>query len=160
MAKKKAVRKKRASKKKTTIKKVSKKLSSSPTNQALTQNMISLQKVLLHVSEKLNDLTVQTSKLLELFEISAKTLATKEIEKGKGNEETKKILEKIENLSEQNKIIARGLTLLHEPNENPQRQQFQPQRLPQPSMRQANPQTYQKSISTEEPIPSVQEDDE
>lgn len=41
----------------------------------LTQNFVALQKVMLTLSEKIQTLTSQTSRLLELFETSAKALA-------------------------------------------------------------------------------------
>jgi len=72
---------------------------------------------------------------LELFEISAKTLAEKDIklDTGKKGEEDKKVVEKLGVLLDQNKIIARSLTLLHE---GPSEMSMPPQQL----MRQPAPQ--------------------
>jgi hypothetical protein len=67
-----------------------------------------------NLSVKFDSLTTQISKLLELFEMSAKSLAEKDFDIEKNNRENAKILEKIENVLEQNKTIARGLTLMHE----------------------------------------------
>ena len=80
----------------------------------LIDNFVSLQKVMTNLSIKFDSLTTQISKLLELFEISAKSLAEKNIETIKTQGETKEILKKMDNLLDQNKIIARGLTLMHE----------------------------------------------
>jgi len=80
----------------------------------LIENFISLQKVMVNSSVKFDGLTHQISKLLELFEISAKALAEKDFEIEKNNRENAKLLEKIENVLEQNKTIAKGLTLMHE----------------------------------------------
>jgi hypothetical protein len=85
------------------------------TERILVQNFVSLQKVMVTLSDKLIILNNQTSKLLDLFEVSARTLARKDFDLGKREkEDTKKIIDKLENLSEQNKIIAKGLTLIHE----------------------------------------------
>jgi hypothetical protein len=80
----------------------------------LIENFVSLQKVMTNLAVKFDNLSSQISKLLELFEISAKALA----EKGTlGEERTdKKAAEKLDSLLEQNKIIAKGIALLHEKN--------------------------------------------
>ncbi|MCK9567996.1 hypothetical protein M0R72_03510 [Candidatus Pacearchaeota archaeon] len=76
---------------------------------ALIENFVSLQKVMTNMAIKFDSLSEQISKLLELFEISAKTLA----EKGYSMED-RKVAEKLDNLLDQNKIIAKGIALLHE----------------------------------------------
>lgn len=83
-------------------------------NKMLVENFVALQKVMTNLSIKFDNLADQISKLLELFEISAKALAEKEFNLEKGDKSTKKIIEKIDTLLEQNKLIARGLTLMHE----------------------------------------------
>ncbi len=80
----------------------------------LIQNFVSLQKVMTHLSIKFENLTLQISKLLELFEISAKTLAKKDFESNQSKKDEEKIIKKIDTLLDQNKIIAKGLTLMHE----------------------------------------------
>ncbi|MGY4884480.1 MAG: hypothetical protein ACP5NZ_02775 [Nanobdellota archaeon] len=80
----------------------------------LVNNFISLQKVMVNLSTKFEDLSTQISKLLQLFEISAKTLAEKDFDVEKNSRENAKILEKLESVLEQNKTIARGLTLMHD----------------------------------------------
>ena len=106
----------------------------------LIENFVSLQKVMTNLAVKFDNLSSQISKLLELFEISAKALA----EKGAiGEDKTdKRAAEKLDSLLEQNKIIAKGIALLHErsPPEEPRYtipsqtrfpvQQMPPQRLP------------------------------
>jgi hypothetical protein len=86
----------------------------SETEKILIENFVSLQKVMVNLSVKFDGLTNQISKLLELFEMSAKALTEKDFDIEKNNKENMKILEKIENVLEQNKTIARGLTLMHE----------------------------------------------
>lgn len=127
----------------------------------LVENFVSLQKVMTNLSVKFDNLTNQISKLLELFEISAKALAEKEFDLGKGDKDNKKIIEKIDNLAEQNKIIAKGLTLLHEPGFGqappvPVQRPIQIQKPIQPPMlkpeqssgQAINIEEYQKSISS------------
>ena len=106
--------------KKTASKKTTKTPQKKSVEKVLVENFISLQKVMTNLAVKFDDLGAQISKLLELFEISAKTLAEKEIKINAGKTDTKEdgiIAEKLEALLDQNKIIARGLTLLHEPLE-------------------------------------------
>lgn len=123
-------------------------------DKALIENFVSLQKVMVNLSVKFDNLTTQISKLLDLFEISAKALAEKDFASGKESKETKKILDKVDIMLEQNKIIARGLTLLHEPQASeqalrppmpPQQQIRQPMQTPVASL---DVEKYQKSISS------------
>ena len=85
----------------------------------LVENFIALQRVMINLSQKFENLNVQTSKLLELFETSAKALAKKDFKLGNEAdlESQKQIMDKVNTLSEQNKIIAKGLTMLHEQQE-------------------------------------------
>lgn len=110
MAKKKSVKKKAAPKKTKSEKSLN-------IEKALIENFIGLQKVMLNMSTKFEDLTDQISKLLNLFEVSAKALAEKDHSKEKSSQNEKKIIEKLDNLGEQNKILAKGITLLHEGEE-------------------------------------------
>jgi chromosome segregation ATPase len=84
------------------------------TEKVLIENFVALQKVMTNLSGKFDNLAHQISKLLDLFEMSAKALAEKDFELEKINRENMKLLEKIENVLEQNKTIARGLTLMHD----------------------------------------------
>jgi len=142
----------------------------SNTAQILIENFVSLQKVMTNLSIKFDNLTKQISKLLELFEISAKALAKKDFDLEKTGKD-KKIIEKIDNLLDQNKIIARGLTLIHEktpeqkinypPIQAPQQIQQPPAPKPQIPKPQVKIEGYQKSISSgsssESPITNLQE---
>jgi len=111
---------KKGVKKKTIKKKISKvKSSKKPeikgrnVEKIIIENFVSLQKVMTNLSVSFNELSSKISKLLELFELSAQALAKKEINFTKPMDE-KKIMDKLESLSDQNKTIARGLTLMHE----------------------------------------------
>jgi hypothetical protein len=81
--------------------------------EALLENFVSLQRVLANLSVKFDGLSDNISKLLQLFEISAKSFIKKQEEIG-GKGEEKVMLDRLETLLEQNKTIARGLTLMEE----------------------------------------------
>ena len=103
----------------------------------LIENFVSLQKVMTNLAVKFDSLSGQISKLLELFEISAKTLAEKDYSVSEEKVD-KKLVEKLDNVLEQNKIIARGVALLHENSLDEQKYQtsFQPAQRIQPQMQQ------------------------
>jgi hypothetical protein len=96
----------------------------------LVENFVSLQKVMTNLASKFDNLSTQISKLLELFEISAKTLAEKDYAK---KDDNKKVVDRLDSLLEQNKVIARGLALLHE-KEMPEEKEvvLMPQEIPKP----------------------------
>jgi len=93
-----------------------KRLTKAELEKTLIENFINLQKVLTNLSVKFEVLSDNISKLLELFEISAKSFAEKQIEeKGeKGAKSDKELLGKIDTLLDQNKTLAKGLTLMEE----------------------------------------------
>lgn len=107
--------KKKAAKKKTFI---SKHLphpdSSSNLDKMLLDNFVALQKVMTNLAVKLDNVANQISKLVELFEISAKSLAEKGVNTRNEEKETKEILKKLDTLADQNKVIAKGLTMMHD----------------------------------------------
>ena len=80
---------------------------------ALIENFIGLQKVMVNLSVKFDELSNNISKLLNLFEISAKALAEKDLTMEKTERDDTKILKKMDNMFEQNRILARGLTLIN-----------------------------------------------
>jgi hypothetical protein len=135
---------------------------------ALIENFIGLQKVMVNLSSKFDNLSTQLSKLLDLFEISAKSLARKEFSSS-GELESKQVMEKLDSLSQQAGLIGKGLALIHEvgtQNEraiipmNQQRNQPQMPSYPQTGQRfqpsRPAPQTtratdgFQKSLDTSE----------
>ena len=81
--------------------------------QALLENFVNLQRVLTNLSVKFDVLSDNITRLLQLFEISAKSFIKKQEENG-GKGEEKFMLEKLDTLLDQNKTIARGLTLMEE----------------------------------------------
>lgn len=100
----------------------------------LIENFVSLQKVMVNLSEKFDGLSENISKLLELFELSATALAKKDINFTKPMDE-EKIMGKLNNILEQNKIIARGMALMSEGKgqELPPASIHQPQKSQVPS---------------------------
>lgn len=82
----------------------------------LIENFISMQKVMSSLTIKFDHLSNQIEGLLSLFESSAKAVAQKEISlELKGDtEKQEEVLEKLKLLLDQNKLIAKGITLVHE----------------------------------------------
>ncbi len=80
----------------------------------LIENFVNLQKVLTNLAVKFESLSDQISKLLQLFEISAKSFVEKQSPELGEKEKDKEFLEKLDKLLDQNKTIAKGLTLMEE----------------------------------------------
>ena len=107
----------------------------------LLENLISLQKVHTDLAEKFDKLTKEISNLLALFELTAKNFSKEAPEKM--GESDKEFLDKINKLLEQNKTIAKGLTLMeeqmrkkmyHPQKEEEEQQKVQPESEYVPSM--------------------------
>lgn len=103
-----------SSKIKTSPKKIKRTPAERNIDRALTNNFIALQKVMVNLATKFDSLSNQISKLLELFEIAAKSLAKKDFELNTEKKDTKEILEKLDNISQQAGLIGKGLVLIHE----------------------------------------------
>lgn len=103
------VRKKKPKKKRKTTRK------EKPVSQVerlLIENLVVLQKILANLTVKFDGMAEQIAKLLALFEISAKSFVEKQ--GTRITKEDKAFLEKLDNLIDQNKTIAKGLTLMEE----------------------------------------------
>ena len=107
----------------------------------LVQNFVDLQKVMTILSTKFDKLTNQISGLLEIFEKSAESLSKKDFKAEQESGETQKILEAIKSIEEENKIIAKGLTLMNQQNNT--LQETVPVQTPQEPERTINPQGIQ-----------------
>ena len=83
-------------------------------NALLIENFVSLQKALTNLTEKFAQLSDNISKLLQLFEVSAKSFSEKLSSSIPEIERDKEFLEKLNKLLEQNKLIAKGITLMEE----------------------------------------------
>ncbi len=135
MAKKKSVKKKVAAKKpkaaKKTVKKpaVSSKSIEIKLQPVLVNNFVALQRVMVNLSTKFERLNTQLSTLLNTFEMAAKTLAKKDFKLGQG-EDSAKVVNELKELKEQNKVLAKGLTMLHEDEQEQKQMMAPPMRAP------------------------------
>ena len=75
-------------------------------------SLIELQKVHVNLAEKFDKLTNQIENLLGLFEMAARNFAKQP--SMQVTEKDKEFLNKIDKLLDQNKVLARGLTLMEE----------------------------------------------
>ena len=120
----------------------------------LIENFVSRQKVMTNLSLRFDNLASQISKLLELFEISAKNLAHKDFSLEKEDKNNKEVIVKLDSLLGQNKIIAKGLTLMHEANSPQLNKPQQPKNLMEQRKNRGEQRQpveaneYQKSISS------------
>lgn len=83
------------------------------TDRLLIQNFVNLQKAITTMTVKFESLSDNITKLLQLFELSAKSFAEKN-PMMRDNEKDREFLDKLNVLMEQNKVIAKGLTLMEE----------------------------------------------
>ncbi len=83
-------------------------------NSILVENFVNLQKSMTHLATKFDSLSDQISSLLQLFEISAKSFADKLASGVPDVEKDREFLDKLNKLLDQNKLIAKGLTLMEE----------------------------------------------
>ena len=95
-------------------------------NTLLIENFVGLQKAMTHLSMKFENLTEQISKLLQVFELSARNISEKGL-----NTNNNEISIKLSELLEQNKAIAAGIIFL-EDKINKDSKQFTPPHQPQP----------------------------
>ena len=120
--------------------KASKKLTKTQLEEALIENFVSLQKVLTNLSVKFDALSDNISKLLQLFEISARSFMEKQgVKSVQDVERDKEFLNKLNILIDQNKTLARGLTFMGEKvkeriqSQSGEEQFSQPERIMQPA---------------------------
>jgi len=86
-----------------------KKLSNKELQELLIENFVGLQKAMTNLSIKFEGLSTQMSQLLQIFELAAKNYMM-----GESEESKKDVLNKINSLLEQNKVIAGGLIAIEE----------------------------------------------
>jgi hypothetical protein len=84
-------------------------LSNKEMQQLLIENFVGLQRAMTNLSIKFEGLAEQMNRLLEIFEISAKNFISGETEESK-----KDMINKVNSLLEQNKVIAGGLVMIEE----------------------------------------------
>lgn len=117
------------------VKEKKKRLTAREREELLIGNFIELQKVMTNLSIKFENLSDNISKLLTIFELSAKDYLSNKQNKSQTD---KDLLDKVNVLLEQNKTIARGIVMIDDkvktknaqlaPIPQPQQsvQQFQP----------------------------------
>ncbi len=114
----------------------------------LAHSLVELQKVNLNLAEKFEKLSHQIENLLALFELAARSFAKQP--HMQTTEKDKEFLDKIDKLLEQNKVLAKGLTLMEEKMR---------ERLYGPSVRppQMSPQTQPQNFSQATQRGNIQE---
>lgn len=80
-------------------------------NKLLLENFVELQKVFSNLAVKFDDLSDNISRLLQLFELSAKSFADKPIKTPGVDEE---FLKKLDSLLDQNKTISKAIMMMEE----------------------------------------------
>ncbi len=75
-------------------------------------SLVELQKVHINLAEKFDKLTTQIENLLALFEMAARNFAKQP--NMQNTERDKEFLDKIDKLLDQNKLLAKGLSLMEE----------------------------------------------
>lgn len=93
-------------------KRKTKKIANEQLQKQVMENLIELQKVHTSLAERFDKLSFQLTSLLNLFEMAARSFA--EHPANQVAEKDKEFLEKVDKLLEQNKVIAKGLTLMEE----------------------------------------------
>lgn len=83
-------------------------------NEILVENFVNLQKAITNLTVRFEDMSSQISKLLQLFEISARSFSEKLSTVVPEIEKDREFLDKLNKLLEQNKVIAKGITLMEE----------------------------------------------
>lgn len=128
---------------------VKKKPSKTEVEQALIDNFINLQRVLTNLSLKFDELSTNMSKMLQLFEISAKSFAEKYSgEEPKSGDVDTELLKKLDSLLDQNKTISKGIMLMEEKIRDRNTGQFIP-----PQMDERMQQSIQSAQNLRRPLP-------
>ncbi len=83
-------------------------------NTILIENFVNLQRTMTNLTIKFDRLSDQISSLLQLFEISARSFSDKLEKASPEIEKDREFLDKLDRLLDQNKVIAKGLTLMEE----------------------------------------------
>ncbi len=155
---KKSVKKKKKKKKSSRPKTYNKsRMTAKEREELLIENFVGLQKAMTHLSIKFEGLSTNISRLLEIFELSAKA----QLEKSPDFPD-KELLVKVNSIIDQNKTIAKGLVSLNEKVSLPPKQiqsipsMSQPQNPSlQNSGQQPQVQTQQRMNLRSKPLPRI-----
>ncbi len=132
-----------------------KKMSAAQREQLLIDNFVGLQKVMINLSTKFENLSDNINRLLGVFEMSARDYVAN---KGRTSpDKDREILNQINNLIDQNKSLARSMSALDEKMKNkPQEFSYRPTNPQSPPQKQSPnnyPSGYEPSIQNTQPKP-------
>lgn len=143
-------RPKRAHKKRNHVKQTN--ISRGTLEEQTISSLIELQKVHINLAEKFEKLSTQVENLLALFELAARNFAKQP--SMQNTEKDKEFLDKIDKLLDQNKLLAKGLSLMEEKmRERVYGVSSSPQEV-RPSFRPQN-QEMQRSISNSQELEEI-----
>jgi hypothetical protein len=114
--------------------------------ETLVHNLIELQKIHINIAEKFDKLSKEISQILALFEVTARNFA-KNAPMGE-YEKDKDFLTKIDKLLDQNKLLAKGLSIMEERL----RERMYGPGHPGPPEKQSE-ETFQPSMASKRPLP-------
>lgn len=143
-------RPKRAHKKRNPVRSIS--ISKGTLEEQTISSLVELQRVHVNLAEKFEKLSTQIENLLALFELAARNFAKQP--SMQNTEKDKEFLDKIDKLLDQNKLLAKGLSLMEEKmRERVYGVNSAPQSI-RPSFRPQN-QEMQQSISTTQGLEEI-----
>lgn len=96
------------------------KVKKSGIEQTLVHNLVELQKIHINLLEKMGKVSDQLNELLVIFESAAKKFSQQQ---PASNEKEQEFIKKVDNLLEQNRTLAKGLTLMEERLRSPNNQE-------------------------------------
>lgn len=118
----------------------------------MLKNLVELQKVHINLAEKFDHLSKEISQLLALFELTARNFA-KNVPQTTDYQKDKDFLDKIDRLLDQNKVLAKGLSIM----EDQIRERVyspQPQHAPNMSEKKSEESQFQPSMASKSrPLP-------
>lgn len=123
----------------------------------IVENLVSLQKIHTNMIERFDKLTDQITSLLNLFEVAAKTF-TKQPAFEAGDRD-REFAEKIDMLLEQNRVLAKGITMMEEKISSSYEHGYEPQRTENNPQAEIESKTI-NAIPSPSNSPSVQDIDE
>jgi lipid II:glycine glycyltransferase (peptidoglycan interpeptide bridge formation enzyme) len=115
-------------------------------NSILVENFVNLQKSMTNLAIKFDSMADQMTKLLSLFELSARSFTEKLNTTVPELEKDREFLDKLNKLLDQNKVIAKGLTMMEE---KIREKVYGPQPLPP---KQFSPRGYLPSMTEEQNV--------
>lgn len=113
------------------------------------KNLVELQKVHLNLAEKFDGLSKEISHLLALFEVTARSFA-KNAPQTVEYQKDKDFLDKVDKLLEQNKVLAKGLSIMED---QIRERMYAPPQQHQQERKMEEVQPGQPALSSRRPLP-------